>query len=205
MLSGSLSLTAAGQQAAQKTHRTSKKSRKKIVKRPPPPSPKAIGAAGLIAIAKHDFEQGNFESAAKNAANAAIKAPILNDYAHYYRAQAEYKLKNYGEAAKSVTQVFNQQPLSPFVRPADAIAVTADLDSDNPKQAFELVVDTSTAFPNRKPRYCWRAAFRQTAIWRKPPNTTIASITTTRRPKKPSTLVTHCLMLSSAWAMPILP
>ena len=139
-LSGSLSFPATGPKAAKKTHRTSRKSRKKVVRKPPPPpSPKAVGAAGLISISKHDFEQGNFEVAATHAADAAAKAPILNDYAHYYRAQAEYKLKNYPEVAKSVTQVFNQEPLSPFVGPAAALAVTADLDSDNPKQAFELV------------------------------------------------------------------
>jgi soluble lytic murein transglycosylase len=102
-------------------------------------SPKVVGAAGLIAVAQHQLELGEFPTAAKYAVAAAAKAPMLNDYAQYIRAQAEYKLKNYSEVAKAATQVFNQKPLSPLIGSAAALAVSADLDSDQPKQAFELV------------------------------------------------------------------
>lgn len=103
------------------------------------PPPKAVGAAGLIALAQHQLDLGNFSSAAEYASSGAAKAPSLNDYAHYIRAQAEYGLKNYSEVAKSATQVFNQVPASPFVGPAAALAVRADLDGDRPKDALELV------------------------------------------------------------------
>jgi soluble lytic murein transglycosylase len=102
-------------------------------------SPKAVGAAGVLAVAQHQLDQGNFNAAIEYAVAAARKAPLLNDYAQYVRAQAEYKLKNYPEVSKAATQVFNQDPVSPLLGPAAALAVNADLDNDNPKHAFELV------------------------------------------------------------------
>jgi soluble lytic murein transglycosylase len=98
-----------------------------------------VGAAGVLAVAQHQLDQGNFNAAVDYAVAAARKAPLLNDYAQYVRAQAEYKLKNYPEVAKAATQVFNQDPLSPLLGPAAALAVNADLDGDNPKHALELV------------------------------------------------------------------
>ena len=90
-------------------------------------------------MAQHQLEQGNFSAALAYATDAARKAPLLNDYAQYVRAQAEYKLKNYPEVSKAATQVFNQDPVSPLLGPAAVLAVNADLDNDNPKHAFELV------------------------------------------------------------------
>src|ERR1700726_958528 len=65
--------------------------------------PKVVGVAGLIAVAQHQLELGNLQAAAQYAASASNKAPILDDYAQYIRAQAEYGLKNYAEVAKAAT------------------------------------------------------------------------------------------------------
>lgn len=102
-------------------------------------SPKNVGAAGLIAVAQHQLELGNFSAAVEYSTAAAKNAPTLDDYAHYIRAQAEYALRNYAEVAESATHVFSQIPTSPFVGSAAAIAVKADLDGDSPKQALELI------------------------------------------------------------------
>jgi len=104
-----------------------------------PESPKTVGAAGLIAVAQHQLELRNFAAAADYAATASKNAPTLDDYAHYIRAQAEYELRNYSDVADSATHVFNQVPTSPFVGPAAALAVKADLDGDSPKQALDLI------------------------------------------------------------------
>jgi soluble lytic murein transglycosylase len=101
--------------------------------------PKVVGAAGLIAVAQHQLDLGKLVAAAQYAASASNKAPILDDYAQYVRAQAEYGLKDYAEVAKAATRVFDQMPLSPFVGGAAALAVRADLDSGSAKQALELV------------------------------------------------------------------
>jgi soluble lytic murein transglycosylase len=113
--------------------------RKKKKATPKPPPPKAVGAAGLIAVAQHEVQQGNFAAAVEYATSAASKAPSLADYAHYVRAEAEYKLKNYSEVDKSVTQVFNTLPISPLTGAAAALVVNADLDGDRPKTALELI------------------------------------------------------------------
>jgi len=112
---------------------------KKAAAKPKLQSPKVVGAAGLIAVAQRQLEQGNLEAAAEYANAASGKAPALQDYAQYIRAQAEYGLKNYSEVAKSATRVFDQTPVSPFVGETAALAVRADLDGDSPKQALELV------------------------------------------------------------------
>lgn len=106
-----------------------------------------VGAAGLIALAQHQLDLGNFAAAAESAAAGAQKAPSLEDYAHYIREQAEYGLKNYAEAAKSATHVFNQVPSSPLVGSAAALAVRAGLDSDHPKDALELVKKYDEVIP----------------------------------------------------------
>jgi tetratricopeptide (TPR) repeat protein len=115
--------------------------RKRVAKpgKPVIPPPKVVGIAGLIAVAQRQLDLGNLQAAAQYATSASHKAPILDDYAQYIRAQAEYGLKDYAEVAKAATQVFNQVPVSPFVGPAAALAVRADLDNDSPKQALELV------------------------------------------------------------------
>ncbi|MBV9404812.1 MAG: hypothetical protein JO211_05675, partial [Acidobacteriaceae bacterium] len=104
-----------------------------------PPSPKVVGAAGLIAVAQHQLELGNFAPAAQYATAASAKAPVLDDYAQYIRAQAEYQLRNYADVQQAATHVFNQVPSSPFVGAAAALAVRADLDGDSPKQGLELI------------------------------------------------------------------
>ncbi|MBV8866727.1 MAG: tetratricopeptide repeat protein, partial [Acidobacteriaceae bacterium] len=113
----------------------------------PKPPPKVVGAAGLIAVAQRELEKNDLQAAVEYATAASTKAPILDDYAQYIRAEAEYGLKNYGEVAKSATRVFNQVPLSPFVGPAAALAVRAQLDGDEPKQALDLVKKYSDRIP----------------------------------------------------------
>ena len=87
-----------------------------------PPKPRVVGAAGLIAIAQRELDAGNFGPAAEYAGSASSKAPILDDYAQFIRAQAEYKLQNYGEVANSAARVFSHDPVSPFVGAAAALA-----------------------------------------------------------------------------------
>jgi soluble lytic murein transglycosylase len=112
---------------------------KQAPKARPPQSPKAVGAAAVLAAAQHQLDQGNFNAAADYATAAGRKAPLLNDYAQYVRAEAEYKLKNYPEVSKAVTHVFTHDPVSPLLGSAAALAVNADLDNDNPKHALELI------------------------------------------------------------------
>jgi soluble lytic murein transglycosylase len=108
---------------------------------------KVVGAAGLIAVAQHQLDLGNFQAAADSASSASTKAPVLDDYAQYIRAQAEYKLKNYSEVAASATRVFNQAPISPLVGPAATLAVRACLDNDRPKEALELAKKYAERIP----------------------------------------------------------
>jgi soluble lytic murein transglycosylase len=112
-----------------------------------PPAPKVVGAAGLIAVAQHELELGHFEAAATYAASAAGNAPVLRDYAFYIRAQAEYGLKHFSEVNQAAVQVFDHDPESPFVGAAAAVAVQADLDGDQPKQALELVQKYADEIP----------------------------------------------------------
>lgn len=111
---------------------------------------KMVGAAGLIAAAQHQLELGNFAAAAQNAADASRKAPILDDYAQFIRAKAEYELKNYSEVQESATSVFNQAPPSPFVGEAAALAVRADLEANSPKQALELTKKYFDVIPEQE-------------------------------------------------------
>jgi soluble lytic murein transglycosylase len=106
------------------------------VKNPPA---KAVGAAGLISVAQHELDLGNYAAAAEYATSGAAKAPILNDYAQYIRAQAEYHLRNYKEVDKAVTQIFNFEPVSPLIGRAAILAVTANLEGDQPRAALELI------------------------------------------------------------------
>jgi soluble lytic murein transglycosylase len=124
-----------------KKHKAVRKPKKKKApaKPPAPPKPRALGPAAALALAKQYLDAGNFTAALEQTNIAAVKVPQLNDYAQFYRAQAEYQLKNYPEVAQSVAQVFNQQLISPLTGPAAAIGVAADLDSNSPKVAFDLV------------------------------------------------------------------
>jgi soluble lytic murein transglycosylase len=136
LVAGSLDMHAAAVVAARsKKRRPVRKAKKKPAK---PPGPQATGPAAAISLAKQYLELNNPKAALEQANLAAVKVPQLNDYAQYYRAQAEYQLKDYAEVGKSVTQVLNQQLLSPLTGPAAAVGVSAYLDAGNPKQAFDL-------------------------------------------------------------------
>ncbi len=115
------------------------KARKQAAKANRPAPVKSVGAAGPIALAQHQLETQNYAAASEYAKTAAGKAPVLADYAHYIRAQAELQLRHYGNVAESATRIFNHAPLSPFVGPAAALAVRADLDGDHPKEALQLI------------------------------------------------------------------
>ncbi len=103
------------------------------------PKPKAAGGAGLIAVAQVELTQGNFDAAQKYAKVAASKVPALEDYAQFIREQAAYSLKDYGEVGKAAARVFENEPASPLTGQAAALAVKADLQNDQPKQALELI------------------------------------------------------------------
>ena len=98
-----------------------------------------------------------------------------------------YQLKNYPEVTKSITQIFNQQLLSPMTGPAAAIGVSAYLDSGNPKQAFDLVKKYFDKIPQPQATFLLARCLLLITICRKPPNIINASITTTRIPKKRAT------------------
>lgn len=116
-----------------------KNKKSKPIQHVTPPAPKVVGAAGFIAVAQHRLDLRDFSGAAQYAVEASVKAPLLEDYAQYIRAQAEYQLRNYANVQQAATRVFNQTPESPFVGAAAALAVRADLDGDSPKQALDLV------------------------------------------------------------------
>ena len=132
---------AAAVAARSKKHKVVRKGKKKKgpLKPAGPPKPAASGPAASISLAKQYLEVGNSSAALEQANLAIAKVPQLVDYAQYYRAQAEYQLKNDAEAIKAVTQVFSQQLISPLTGPAAAVGVSAYLDQGNPKQAFDLV------------------------------------------------------------------
>jgi len=75
-----------------------------------PEKPKAVGAAALLAVAQRQLNQSDFAAASEYASEASKRAPTLDDYANYVRAQAEYKLRHYGEVDKAVAHVFTHNP-----------------------------------------------------------------------------------------------
>ncbi len=101
--------------------------------------PKVVGAAGLISVAQHELDAGHFPTAIEYATTASTKAPILDDYAQFIRAQAEYRLQHFPEVGKAAARIFEHVPLSPLVGPGAALGVRALLDAGSSKQALELV------------------------------------------------------------------
>ena len=103
---GSTDVHAATTASKSKKHRpvhkgkATAKGKKKAPPKPVgPPKPQASGPAANISLAKQYIELNNPASALEQANLAAAKVPQLNDYAQYYRAQAEYQLKNYSEVS----------------------------------------------------------------------------------------------------------
>lgn len=105
----------------------------------PPEKAKAVGAAAILAVAQRQLDQGDFAAATKYAQEASKRAPTLDDYANYVRAEAEYKLRHYKEVDKAVAHVFTHNPVSPLTGAAAALAVQSSLDADNPKNALDLI------------------------------------------------------------------
>jgi soluble lytic murein transglycosylase len=98
-----------------------------------------VGAAAILAVAQRQLDQGNFDASTEYAQEASKRAPVLDDYANYVRAQAEYKLRHYGEVDKAVAHVFTHNPISPLTGATAALAVQSSLDGDKPKSALDLI------------------------------------------------------------------
>ena len=136
----STQLQAAATQAKKHHAPVHRAKKKRVVRKPAgPPKPQASGPAASISLAKQYLEINNPAAALQQANIGITRVPQLADYAEYYRAAAEFKLKNYPEVTKSVTAVLNEKLVSPLTGPAAAIGVSGYLDSGNPKQAFDLV------------------------------------------------------------------
>ncbi|HEX4773748.1 MAG TPA: transglycosylase SLT domain-containing protein [Bryobacteraceae bacterium] len=110
-----------------------------VPRAPADAGPKDATAAGLIAIAQRQLEARNYSAAITYATQASSKKSVIEDYSEWIRAQAEYAVRNYEEVSRSVTRIFNQAPLSPFVGSAAALATRASLDNDKPKDGLELI------------------------------------------------------------------
>ncbi len=85
------------------------------------------------------MDQGDFTAATEYAQEASKRAPVLDDYANYVRAEAEYKLRHYKEVDKAVAHVFTHDPVSPLTGAAAALAVQSSLEADKPKSALDLI------------------------------------------------------------------
>lgn len=121
----------------------------------------------MIAVARHELESGHFPEAATYATAAAGKAPVLKDYAYYIREQAEYGLKNYSDVNEAAVQVFDQEPKSPFVGAAAALAVESDLDGDRPKSALDLIDKYAEVIPQPQSDLLLAKCFAATGDLRK--------------------------------------
>jgi soluble lytic murein transglycosylase len=113
--------------------------KRKPVTESQPPKAKAAGAAALLALAQKELDQNHLPTAAEYAQRAAKQAPELDDYANYIRAQALSRLHDSAGVSKTVSHVLEHNPVSPLAGPAAALAVQADLDSDKPKEALDLI------------------------------------------------------------------
>ena len=123
---------------------------------------KSAGAAAILALAQHQLEARNFSGAAEYANSGVAKAPILADYAYFIRAQAELQLRNSAAVNESATRIFAHAPASPFVGPAAALAVRADLDSDHPKEALQLIKKHFEVIPQPEANLLLARCFQST-------------------------------------------
>jgi soluble lytic murein transglycosylase len=129
---------------------------------PEAPKAKAAGAAALLALAQRQLDQNNLQVASDYASRAAKEAPDLDDYANYIRAEAQTRLHNPAEVTKAVPHVFDKTPPSPLAGPAAALAVRADLDSDNPQNALDLVRKYYMKIPEPQADFLMARSFQAT-------------------------------------------
>ncbi len=126
------------------------------------PKAKAAGAAVLLALAEKQLDANNLQVASDYASRAAKDAPELVDYAQYIRAEAQARLGNRAEVSKAAAHVLAYTPVSPVTGPAAALAVQADLDSDKPKDALELIRKYYKRIPQPQADFLLARAFQST-------------------------------------------
>ena len=97
------------------------------------------GALALLAAAEIEMERNEFPEALAQLASVQKQLPALADYVAYTRAMAEFNQQDYPAAARSLAVVFAQSPKSPLVSTAAILAAHAALNSNQPKQALEIL------------------------------------------------------------------
>jgi soluble lytic murein transglycosylase len=146
--------------AAAAKHTSKQRARKAVPSSAP--KAKAAGAAALLALAQKQLDTNNLQTAVDYASRAAKEAPELDDYANYVRAQAQARLRNPGEVSKAVAHVLEHTPVSPLTGPAAALAVQADLDSDQPQRALDLIRKFYKRIPQPQADFLLARAFQST-------------------------------------------
>jgi soluble lytic murein transglycosylase len=141
---------------------STRSSKRKPVTESTPPKAKAAGAAVLLALAQKQLDHNNLATAAEYAIRAAKEAPELDDYANYVRAEAQSRARNSSEVSKAVARVLEHNPVSPLTGPAAAIAVQSDLDTDNPKEALDLLRKFYVRIPQPQGDFLLARAFQAT-------------------------------------------
>lgn len=110
----------------------------------PPVNPSAakqkdLSGVSLLGIAQREYGARQYAWAAEHAKQSIRGVSELEDYGSLVRAQAEYALKNYDDAARAAWHVFDVSPPSPLLGSAAAVAVQAHLDNNDGRKALEYL------------------------------------------------------------------
>src|SRR5579884_4286715 len=97
------------------------------------------GGLALLAVGAGEVEQKQFAAAAEHLAQAERRVPELADYAAAFRAEADWQLKQSGDAEAAAKSVWERTPVSPLRAKVTLAAAKAWIQTGQPDRALQLV------------------------------------------------------------------
>jgi soluble lytic murein transglycosylase len=120
------------------------------------------GALALLVLGSVELDAKQFNDAAIHLKAAAKRLPTLADYPAYLEAAAQFELRRFDEALKTLKPVWDNSPASPLVVKAILLEANAYLNTAEPKRVLSLMEKRGSDLPPEKTALLLAKAYEAT-------------------------------------------
>ena len=120
------------------------------------------GALALLVLGSVELEAKQFADATIHLKAAAKRLPTLADYPAYLEAAAQFELRKFDEALKTLKPVWDNSPPSPLVVKAILLEANTYLNTGDPKKALNLMEKRGSELPPEKTALLLAKAYEAT-------------------------------------------
>jgi soluble lytic murein transglycosylase len=120
------------------------------------------GALALLALGSVELDAKQFNDAIVHLKAAGKRLPTLADYPAYLEAAAQFEIRKFDEALKTLKPVWDNSPPSPLVVKAILLEANTYLNTGDPKKVLSLLEKRGSELPTEKAALLLAKAYEAT-------------------------------------------